>query len=417
VAVVQVENAYVAAAIVAEVAAGRPASALQITGITGTNGKTTCAYLLRDILRRSGRATGMIGTVQYEIGREIRKADRTTPTPFDFQQMLNEMVTAGIEHVVMEVSSHALDQRRPGTTRFRGGLFTNLTGDHCDYHLTMENYFAAKAVLFEEYLMANAPAVINTDDPYGRRLLKSLAASYWSVCPVAFGMDESADYRIAECTSTLSGTTLVLQAGAQRLELVSPTIGKFNVYNIAGTAALALELGISADVIRAAVAEFYGAPGRLEGIKSANGIQVFVDYAHTDDALHNVLLTLRELRPRQLAVVFGCGGDRDRTKRPRMGKIAAAMADRAYVTSDNPRTEDPDAIIAEICAGIDRAVEFQTIPDRREAIHHAIADAEPGDIVLVAGKGHEDYQEINGECFPFDDAEQVRSIMTELEIL
>ncbi len=407
VAVIVVGNAYIAASRVAEAAAEFPARRLKLLGITGTNGKTTCAYLLRDMLRLTGAKVGMIGTVQYEIGEIIRPASRTTPTPFDLQNIFREMVNHNMEYVVMEVSSHALDQRRPGTTRFQAGLFTNLTGDHCDYHLTMENYFAAKAVLFEEYLADNAVALINLDDLYGRRLLTDLRKTHRTLHCTGFGLAQDAGFRMKFNTS-LEGTHIDLQdEDGIGIPLETPVIGAFNAYNVAGTAALALSLGIEPAIVRQAAAQFKGAPGRLECLRADSVIRVFVDYAHTDDALKNVLQALRDLKAPCLTVVFGCGGDRDRTKRPRMGRVAAEMADKVYVTSDNPRSEEPEQIMAEICAGITQPIELVCIPDRGEAIARALAEAQPGEVVLVAGKGHEDYQEIKGQTLPFNDAEVV----------
>jgi UDP-N-acetylmuramoyl-L-alanyl-D-glutamate--2,6-diaminopimelate ligase len=418
VAYIQVSNAYAAAGRIAEASAGFPARSLKMIGITGTNGKTTCAYLVRDMLRAGGIRTGMIGTVQYESGSSVRPADRTTPTPFEFQRILAEMREAHTEAVVMEVSSHALDQRRPGTTRFQAGLFTNLTGDHCDYHLTMENYFAAKGVLFEEYLAEGAPAVINTDDPYGRRLAAELKDKRPDLLVRSCGTGDDCDYRIISSRQTLHGTGMEVQipgSGPQQLE--TPLIGAFNVHNAVASAALALESGVPMATVAATLRTARGAPGRLQLIAADNDVRVFVDYAHTDDALRNVLTTLRALKPRSLSVVFGCGGDRDRSKRPRMGEVASMLADRVYITSDNPRTEDPAAIITEICAGIVRPADMQCILDRRAAIEHAVTEAEPGDVVLVAGKGHEDYQEIMGRVYPFNDVDEVQRVMREQGIL
>ena len=405
---VLVKNAYVAAARIAEAAAGYPARSFKMIGVTGTNGKTTCTYLLRDILKRAGWRTGMIGTVQYEVGDERMMADRTTPMPFALQDILKRMRAAGTEIAVAETSSHALHQRRPGTARFSGALFTNLTGDHCDYHITMENYFAAKQVLFTEYLRTRAPAVINIDDAYGRQLVDNLTELNHGQI-ITFGTSQDADWRIERWQAGLDGIRMDLAGPeAAPVRYAAPVVGGFNIYNVAGAAVLASYLGAAEEDIQYAVSHFRGAPGRMEAVEIGAGITAFVDYAHTDDALANVLEAVRNLNPKRVLVLFGCGGDRDRTKRKRMGKVAGQLADKVYVTSDNPRGEDPVGIIEEIVAGIPAEADVLTFVDRREAIRQAIADAEAGDVLLVAGKGHETYQEIKGEKFPFDDREELR---------
>ncbi|MCF7855096.1 MAG: UDP-N-acetylmuramoyl-L-alanyl-D-glutamate--2,6-diaminopimelate ligase [Candidatus Pacebacteria bacterium] len=417
VALLHVSNAYAAAARIAEAAYGYPANHLSLVSITGTNGKTTCAYLLRDILRHAGLQTGMIGTVQYEIGHHVSSATRTTPTPFDLQRLFANMYRAGMNYVVMEMSSHALVQRRPGSVKCAAGLFTNLTGDHCDYHGTMENYFAAKTVLFDEYLCSHAPAVINCDDAYGLRLYEFLQEGNSEVRPLAFGTAPSADVRIRDMVSDLDGIQLTLQLNGESHRLSAPLLGRFNIYNVAGAAAVALALGLSPAGIAEAVARFRGAPGRLQPIAGKRGIRALVDYAHTDDALCNVLTTLRELEPNKLIVVFGCGGDRDKTKRPRMGEVASRLADRVIVTSDNPRSEDPQDILSDIRRGIPENAEVEYVVDRRQAIHEAVRNAAPGDLILVAGKGHETYQEVAGSQLPFSDVEETRKAMQDAGIL
>ena len=405
---IQVKNGYVAAGRIAETAADCPAAAMNILGITGTNGKTTCAYFLRDVLRAAGSNVGMIGTIQYEIGDDIRPAERTTPTPFELQKLFAAMRQAGVDTVVMEVSSHALDQRRPGTARFAAGLFTNLTRDHGDYHKTRASYFAAKKVLFEEYLEKDAPAVVNADDACGRQLLEELNVRENGPRPLGFGYAEDAQYRIHHAHASLDGIAFQLDATSRTLNIRSPVIGPFNIENLAGCLALADAYGIDAETAGRVAAQFRGPPGRLQPLTSPDGVKAFVDYAHTDDALNNVLQTLRELEPKRLFVLFGCGGDRDRSKRPLMARVAATLADRVYVTSDNPRSEDPRAIIADVRRGIPEDMEAVCVPDRREAIGQAVADAAPGDIILVAGKGHETYQEIGGEKHPFSDVAEVQ---------
>lgn len=405
-----VKNAYVAAARLAEAAAGYPAQDLKLVGVTGTNGKTTCAYLLRDIFVGAGKRTGMIGTVQYQIGDKIVAAERTTPTPFELQSILAHMREAKTEVVVAEVSSHALHQRRPGTARFKGALFTNLTGDHCDYHLTMDNYFAAKQVLFSEYLRPAAPAVINIDDSYGRQLVNNLEEEGHGHI-VTFGAVRNADFRIEKASAGLDGIHLRIRGPETWLvECKSPVVGGFNVHNITGAAVLAHQLDIDDDVIARAVSQFRGAPGRMEEVSVRPGVKAFVDYAHTDDALANVLEAVKALGPRRILLVFGCGGDRDRSKRPRMGAVAAEHADRLYITSDNPRSEPVNEIIREIVTGIPDSADKVVVPDRRTAIKRAVEEAEKGDVILVAGKGHETYQEIAGRKYPFDDRDELRNM-------
>jgi UDP-N-acetylmuramoyl-L-alanyl-D-glutamate--2,6-diaminopimelate ligase len=414
VACVQVSDAYAAAARVAEVMADFPARQMRLLGVTGTNGKTTSAFLLHRILVEHGRRVGMVGTVHYDVAGKILPADRTTPPPFLLQTLLGEMRDNGVQDVVLEASSHAICQRRTGQARFAGAIFTNLTGDHLDYHETMEKYFAVKRCLFTDMMAVGARAVINTDDSYGRRLFEELREGFPAGAVVSFGTGAGVDCRLEQISTSVSGGEMVLVYPGGRLKLKSPMIGRYNLYNVAGVAALALQLGIGTACIRQAVAGFHGAPGRVQAVRATNGVAVFVDYAHTDDALLNVLSAMRDLNPRRLIAVFGCGGDRDRTKRPRMGHVAAEWADRVILTSDNPRTEAPEAILADIQQGVPPQTDCQIIVDRREAIRLAVREAAPGDIVLLAGKGHENYQEVNGVKHDFDDVCEVRAAMLEL---
>ena len=417
VARVLVKDAYPAAARIAELLYGFPARRLRLLGVTGTNGKTTIAHLLRAILRESGHKTGMVGTVEYDLGEGAPlDADRTTPPPFLLQYLLGEMAGKQVADVVMEVSSHALDQRRPGTAMFAGAVFTNLTGDHLDYHNTMEEYYQAKRRLFFDYLPPNAPAVVNINDRWGARLAAELQAAGRTV--VTFGTAPGCEFRIVAPYSTVRGSTFRLeQSGETPFAVESPLIGDFNIFNLAGAVILALRLGIPEADISAAVTACIGARGRLEPLKTKNGITCFVDYAHTDDALKNVLLTLRRLEPSRLLVLFGCGGNRDCGKRQRMGRAAAELADRVYLTSDNPRNEKPEEILAEIRTGIPAGCDCVEIVDRHEAIRRAAADARPGDILLIAGKGHETYQEQNGQKTPFDDLQVLGNAFIELGVL
>lgn len=411
-AVIQVDDAYTAHAILAEVAAGRPAVGMRFTGVTGTNGKTTCAFVLRHILAAAGRKAGMIGTVRYQFGDgSSTKADRTTPGPEQLQELLKKMKRTGCEDVVAECSSHALSQRRFGTTQFAAAIFTNLTGDHLDYHLTEDAYFQAKCRLFTEYLAKEGVAVVNTDDARGRELVQILNRERPDAQPLGYGESWNADYRIRDCSYTMSGMSFRLETPAGDLSIKSPLLGRFNALNITATCAVAVSLGIPVETIGSALEHATGAPGRVQSFESNRGFCAVVDYAHTDDALRNVLETLRELNPERLTVVFGCGGDRDRSKRPRMATVAAELADKVIITSDNPRTESPNRIIDDIVRGIGSGKCPAIIPDRAEAIAFALQAAVAGEIVLIAGKGHEDYQEIAGRKYPFSDAEVVQTLL------
>ncbi len=412
----QVRNGYAAAGRIAELVRGRPADDLELIGITGTNGKTTCAFLLDQILADAGRRTGMIGTVAYKIDIRLIEADRTTPMPFALQELLNRMRGAGADTVTLEVSSHALAQRRLGTAKFAAGLFTNLTGDHLDYHHTMEEYYNAKRQLFVEDMRAGGHAVINVDSPYGRRLHSELQST-GKVQPHSFSMEgAAAEFRMEQVETAVEGGRGLLRRSDgddPALQLQTPMIGRYNLCNVGCVAALALALDVSPTVIERSTARFHGAPGRLEPIRTPGNPAVFVDYAHTDDALENVLKALAAVKQRKLAVVFGCGGDRDPSKRPRMARTAEAWADRIYATSDNPRSEDPEAILDDVFAGFHQPARAARIPDRRQAIRTALAEAGPDDILLIAGKGHETYQEINGVKHPFDDACEVRNALAD----
>ncbi len=378
---------YVVCGRIAEAMAGYPAQRLKLIGITGTCGKTTTAYVLRDILRAAGLAVGMIGTVVYDMGQGVeREADRTTPTPFQLQQLFVEMVANGVTHVVMEVSSAALDQERMGTARFVAAAFTNFSRDHLDYHGTMENYYQAKRKLFTECLAPGAAAVINIDDEAGLRLLKELA--------------QGSPARLMPFS---------LKSGPEPYSTNLP--GYFNLYNANCAGILAHSLGVKDEVIKQTLMVTKGAPGRLQRVECPNGVVAFVDYAHTPEEIAKALATLRPLCTGRLGIVFGCGGDRDRGKRPQMAAAAAAGADVLWLTSDNPRTEDPLAILADVRNGVPAGTVFYEEPDRRRAIQAAVKALRSGDFLLVAGKGHENYQEINRIKYPgsdFDILEELR---------
>jgi len=376
---------------------GDPTARLQVVGITGTNGKTTTAFLVREILEAAGIRTGLLGTVKSVIGGRERVLERTTPEAFDLQAAFAEMLEAGDRACVMEVSSHALELRRADAIHFATAVFTNLTQDHLDFHPTMEAYYEAKRRLFEADVATRA---VNVDDPCGRRL----AAEFPDA--VTFAIDREADLRATEVHTSFAGSTFVLDG--RRVSIPLP--GRFNVANALAAIAAARALGVSHATAEAALQEAGRIPGRFEPVDEGQRFAVFVDYSHTPDSLENVLLAARELATGRVIAVFGAGGDRDRGKRPQMGEIGARLADVAIVTSDNPRSEDPEAIIDEVVAGAGREVEREV--DRRRAIHAAIVLAERGDVVVIAGKGHELGQEFEGgRKEPFDDVAVAREAL------
>ena len=387
---------------------GWPSRTLRVYGITGTNGKTTAAWLLREILRAGGSNPGLLTTVKVEYGGREIPATRTTPDACELQSLLAAMQGAGCDSAVMEVSSHALDQQRVAYLRFAGAAFTNLSQDHLDYHVTMEAYFEAKKKLFAQLAreMPGAPAICFRDAGYGERM-----AAYLATLPlrlVTCGFSPASGLRAEDVSVTTDGSrfTLVTPDGGRRALCVH-LAGRYNIANMLCAAGLALEAGVPLDAVASALEAAKPRWGRLERVPAPVPATVFVDYAHTDDALTNVLGTLREMTRGRLTVVFGCGGDRDRTKRPLMGRACAALADRLVITSDNPRSEDPSAIIGEIMAGVPAGTSYEVEPDRRAAIRRALEGATAGDVVLVAGKGHEPFQELADRTVPFDDRQVV----------
>ncbi len=407
----QVSDAYATAAGAAEVMFDFPAQDLELIGITGTNGKTTTAFLLRDIFSRIDKKVGMVGTVGYDCGGTWEEAARTTPDPFVLQSLFSRMVNNGCRRALLEVSSHALMQSRLGSSRFVGAIFTNLSGDHLDYHQTMENYYLAKRVLFQGLLDDDAVIVVNGDDRYGRRLQRELAGRR----VISWGrLRRDVDYRLRVVREGLFGQVCQLTGcyGARRWQ--APLIGRYNADNLAAAALLARGLGIAWQEVAAALAATSGVPGRLQAVAFSNRSLALVDYAHTDDALLKVLQTLKKVPHSRLIVVFGCGGDRDRDKRPRMGRVAAAYADHLIVTNDNPRYEDPQAIASEIVSGISTSKSFEVILERRRAIETAVRMMKAQDILLLAGKGHEDYQEIAGTKVFFDDRVELLRLREEV---
>ncbi|HEY8241494.1 MAG TPA: UDP-N-acetylmuramoyl-L-alanyl-D-glutamate--2,6-diaminopimelate ligase [Kiritimatiellia bacterium] len=385
----------------------RPSERIEVIGITGTNGKTTTSYMARDILWAAGRPTGLIGTVRYEIGKRIIPATRTTPEAPDVQFMLDQMVRAGCRSAVMEVSSHALDQKRVWGIDYDVGVFTNLTRDHLDYHQSMQRYFDAKSQLFRGLgqLEKRAAAVINIDDQWGMQLANTpgLTAGL-----VTYGLHGAAMVRAEDLdlSPQSSSFTFVSPWGNARVTL--RLLGRYNVFNALAAMSACGAMGVEPGLMAETLGKMTAVPGRLEQVPSRRGFSVFVDYAHTDDALANVLTTLRELRPKRLLAVYGCGGDRDKTKRPLMGAVGVRLAHHVILTSDNPRKEDPDAIIRDIEAGLEGSTNYDVVVDREQAIARAIGMAQPGDIVLIAGKGHENYQEFASTIVPFDDREVAR---------
>jgi UDP-N-acetylmuramoyl-L-alanyl-D-glutamate--2,6-diaminopimelate ligase len=389
---------------------GHPSRAMKVVGITGTNGKTTTSYLVSAILEAAGTRCGVIGTVTYRIGDREIEAARTTPEAPELQELLRQMLTAGCGACVMEVSSHALALRRVDGMHFAAGVFTNLTRDHLDFHADMDDYFAAKRRLFE-MLPATAPAVINVDDPRGVSIIEVVNH------PVTYGIHREADVTPHLLSDSLAGLEFEARTARGVVHVKSKLAGKPNVYNILAAVATAMALGVPLGAIERGLQQLAGVPGRFEVVSSANDdITVVVDYAHTDDALRNLLETARPLAARRLITVFGAGGDRDRTKRPLMGMVAGRLSDVIVLTSDNPRSEDPAGIIDEVKRGAvpearQSGAELVTIVDRRDAILQAIGEASAGDVVLIAGKGHEKYQEVGGRVFPFDDVAVAREAL------
>src|SRR6266699_3316415 len=382
---------------------GWPATKLKLAAVTGTNGKTTTTFLIKHICEKAGLRCGLIGTVRYEIGERILPAIRTTPESLDLQELLAQIVNAGCRAAAMEVSSHALAQDRARGLEWDVAVFTNLTQDHLDFHGTMESYFDSKAKLFaqlgSQQKKPKPVAIVNVDDSYGEQLLDRIGKR---VAVVTYGMSVRADFRASNYRVEFSGTSYQLGARGKSYLVRVPLIGRFNVANSIAAMAEANALGISLREAVLSLGKSPQVPGRLELVPAKRQFQVFVDYAHTPDALRNVLKTLRELEPHRLIVVFGCGGNRDREKRPLMGEMVDRHADYAIITSDNPRKEDPNAIVEELEKGF-RLSRYEKIVDRTQAIDRAIALAQPRDIVLIAGKGHENYQEFADYTVPFDD--------------
>ena len=403
----KVKDAREALAKAAAVINGNPSHELNLVGVTGTNGKTTTTYLCFALAEAAGVKPAMLTTVEYRIGEKSEPAVRTTPEASDTNRFLREAVDNGCGMAVMETSSQAIDLHRCDWLRFKVAIFTNLTRDHLDYHHTMENYFDAKKRLFDGRLGEKpGSSVINVDDEWGVKLADELRDAGQQV--VTFSLSGNAADLTAEDVdvSLIHGTSFTLRTNKGERRVTSPLVGKPHVYNMLAATAAALELGFDLDSIVTGLSRCVGAPGRFERVPHGGDFAVVVDYAHTDDALLNTLKTAKDLTNGRIITVFGCGGDRDRTKRVPMGRVAGENSDVVYITSDNPRTEDPLKIIKEIEVGVaETGAEFSSVSDRREAIYRAVGAAESNDVVIIAGKGHETYQIIGNDKFHFDDRE------------
>lgn len=389
-----------------------PSDRLKMVGVTGTNGKTTTTHIIEFLLDRAGKMPMMLGTLYTRWKGFNQTAMHTTPFPIDLQKQLHEGIQAGCDHSIMEVSSHALSQGRTLGCQYDVAVFTNLTQDHLDYHKDMEDYFEAKALLFsDQYLRGRA--IVNQDDPYGRRLIERLGDRAWTYSTESGSTEPPADLYISDVVYTAAGVSGQLHTPMGTVAFRSPLVGQFNIANLLAGIGAGLALGLDLAEMAAVFPEFVGVPGRMERVQVSDrqAVSVIVDYAHTPDSLENLLKAARPFISGNMICVFGCGGDRDRTKRPLMGGIAARLADQAIVTSDNPRTENPEQILQDVVAGIPAGIAAIVNGDRASAIANAIAQAQPGDGVLIAGKGHEDYQIIGTEKIHFDDREEARSAL------
>jgi UDP-N-acetylmuramoyl-L-alanyl-D-glutamate--2,6-diaminopimelate ligase len=410
---IRVAEARLALALAAAEVHGHPSRELKLAGITGTNGKTTTAYLVASVAESAGVSTALVSTVEYRVAGRREAALHTTPEASDVERLLRRAVDAGCRVAVMEASSQALDLRRCDALRYEVAAFTNLTRDHLDYHGTMERYFEAKRRLFDGSLGEPPRAsVVNVDDVYGVRLFEELKRAGRRV--LRYSLESDAEVSARGVESSLAGTRLTLRTPEGEREILSPLVGRPHVYNILTAAGCAHALGLGLDETADALGVCGGAPGRFERVPHGEDFAVVVDYAHTDDALRNVLRTAREVARGRVITVFGCGGDRDRTKRAPMGEAAASLSDVVFATSDNPRTEEPEAILRDVEVGLKSSGRpYQKIVDRREAIRRAVAEAQVGDIVVIAGKGHEDYQIVGTERRHFDDREVAREALVE----
>lgn len=382
-----------------------PSLQLKVIGITGTKGKTTATYLLESILKASGSSSGVIGTISYRGPGLNKRAERTTPEAPDLQRIMRDMVQNKASYCLMEVSSHSLELDRVLGIEFDVAVFTNLSGEHLDYHHSMERYFEAKKKLFFLPSQKKRTAVINMDDPWGKKLIDDLHMG-----AITYGLKPDALVRAEDYFLSEKGIDLVVKHPAGKIKIFSPLLGRPNLYNILAAVSTGLVLKVPESDIAEGISSLEGVPGRFEKIENSLGLQIFVDYAHNDDALRHLLETAKELTQTKVILVFGAGGDRDKSKRPRMGEVAGRLADHTIITSDNPRSEEPMVIIDEIERGMKKSGSdrYEIILDRKEAIIHALSLGQPGDYILVAGKGHEDYQILKDKTIHFSDAEVIR---------
>ncbi|KJR42431.1 UDP-N-acetylmuramyl tripeptide synthetase [Candidatus Magnetoovum chiemensis] len=414
---IKVEDARLALAHISAAFFGEPTKDVKLIGITGTNGKTTTSYIIKNILDSNSKKVGLIGTIKYIAGDKIYDAHHTTPEAPDFQKLVKDMKNSGCEYVISEVSSHALHQRRVDASSFDAAVFTNLSRDHLDYHNSMESYYNAKKRLFTELIEDKGAAVINTDDEYGKRLVKEISNRKI----ITYGIDSQCDVKCAkinasksekDCKKPLTGMSFIVRAGNNTLNISSNLRGYVNIYNILAAIATAIHLKAPIEVIEQGVNSLKSVKGRFEAIDCGQDFSVIVDYAHTDDALRNLLESIRKVYCGKIILVFGCGGNRDVGKRYLMGKAAASLSDFTIITSDNPRNEEPMAIIKQIQEGFSlNQKQYIIEPDRKTAIKKALNSAKTGDMVVVAGKGHENYQEIKGVKYPFDDRDVIEKLL------
>jgi UDP-N-acetylmuramoyl-L-alanyl-D-glutamate--2,6-diaminopimelate ligase len=383
---------------------GLPSNKIKSVGVTGTNGKTTVTYLIESIIHAAAKHCGVIGTINYRIGDKIIPSKNTTPGFLENQRYLAQLAGLGVDYSVMEASSHALDQGRLDGINFSAGIFTNLTQDHLDYHRDLENYFKAKSLLFKN-LSSSASSVINVDDEYGKRLRLLTNSKV-----ITYAIDGPADVCAKNITYHLSGSQFDIVYPKAKIKVHTQFIGKHNIYNILAAFAWGLSQDLDPEFIRRGIENLVHVPGRLESVDNDKGIFIFIDYAHSEDGLVNVLKALRAVSPEKIILVFGCGGDRDRTKRPKMAQAACSFADYSIVTTDNPRSEDPQAIINEVITGFTKE-NYETCVDRKEAIGRALKLAQKNQIVLVAGKGHEDYQVFKDRTIAFNEREIVKECL------
>ncbi|MCI4625579.1 MAG: UDP-N-acetylmuramoyl-L-alanyl-D-glutamate--2,6-diaminopimelate ligase [Candidatus Magnetoovum sp. WYHC-5] len=394
---IRVDDSRYALACLSSAFYGEPSQSLKLVGITGTNGKTTTSYLIKSIIEAYGKSVGLTGTIQYMIGSRVYKASHTTPESTEYQKFLREAVDEGVEYVVSEVSSHALSQRRVDGASFDVALFTNISRDHLDYHIDMENYFLAKLRLFRELVKYGGTCIINMDDEYANRIIENLNCRY-----ITYGIENDAHIMATNISKDLGRLDFTINCEGKPIGITSNLRGYVNVYNILAAFAAGVSLSLPQEVIVNGIAQLEGVRGRFEPLEAGQDFSVLIDYAHTDDALKNVLQSIRKVHTTgKIITVFGCGGNRDKGKRPLMGKVVSSLSDVSIITSDNPRNEEPADIIKDIVPGL--TGDYIIEEDRKKAIETAVYMAKEGDVVLIAGKGHEDYQEIKAVRYEFDD--------------